>query len=274
MQKWIWKLFYLLIAVILVHSVGLAFGIHLSENIIFHFVLLILPVILFLIHAIYTLGIKRSVLFILLASGTGWIMETIGLKYGTVFGGRYIYEANQWMIGMVPLSVVLYWAVFIYTGYSIVCSFLYWSYKRKPIVSDDPFYQIIPLVLLDAALVTIIDLFMDPIQVQSGAWQWLDGGIYFGIPIGNFIGWFITTIIVVGTFRLIEYFIPVKTEKKDSSIFILPTVAYGMLAISYSISAIQFGLYTLIIIGLSLMLPIVIANLCLYTNYLKHKRNQ
>lgn len=270
MQRWIWKLFYLLISVIVVNGVGLVFGIHLSKNIFFHTLLLVLPVALFILHAIYTLGIKRSILFVVLTSGVGWIMETIGLKYGVVFGGRYIYEVNQWMVGIVPLAVVLYWAVFIYTGYSIVCSFLFWLHKGKPIVSKNSLYQLIPLILFDASLVTIIDLFMDPIQVQSGAWQWLDGGGYFGIPVGNFVGWFITAFISVGVFRLIEYFLPVKTEKEDSSVFILPTTAYGMLAVSFSISAIQFGLYTLVIIGLTLMLPVIIVNLYLY---IKHKGN-
>jgi uncharacterized membrane protein len=267
MQRWIWKLFYLLIAVIVVHNVGLVFGVHLSKNIFFHTLLLILPVSLFLLHTIYTLGIKRSLLFILLTSGTGWAMETIGLKYGVVFGGRYIYEGNQWMVGIVPLSVVLYWAVFIYTGYNIVCSFLYWLHKNKPVISKNSFYQLILLILFDAALVTIIDLFMDPIQVQSGAWQWLDGGKYFGIPIGNFFGWFITAFLSVGIFRITEYVLPIKTEQKDASLFILPTIAYGMLAVSFSISAIQFGLYSLVVIGLSLMFPVVIANLYLYTKY-------
>lgn len=165
----------------------------------------------------------------------------------------------------------LYWAVFIYTGYSLTNSFLHWLHKRKPAVSKNMIYQIIPLVVLDAALVTIIDLFMDPIQVHDGSWRWLDGGAYFGIPIGNFIGWFITAAIVLGIFRLIEYFLPEKSEKKDPSMMILPTILYGILAITFSISAIQFGLYRLVVIGASLMFPVVIANLYLYLRFVKDR---
>lgn len=274
MQKWIWKLFYLLIAVILTHSVGLLFGIHLSQNLVFHFVLLILPILLVILHAIYTLGIGRSLFFIIIASGIGWLMETEGLKYGTIFGGRYIYEGNPLTIGIVPLAVILYWGVFIYTGYSIVCAFFYWRHKKKPNKKNNPIFQILPLVLLDGVIVIVIDLFMDPIQVKAGTWQWLDGGIYFGVPLGNFFGWFLTTIIVTGIFRFMEYLLPAKDDAKDTSVFILPTIAYGMLAISFSISAIQYRLYSLAIIGLFLMVPIVITNLYLYLKYNKLKRNR
>jgi len=114
---------------------------------------------------------------------------------------------------------------------------------------------------------------MDPIQVRDGGWRWLDGGPYFGIPIGNFIGWFMTTAIVLGIFRVIEYYLPIKVEKKDSSTVVLPTILYGMLAISFSISATQFGLYTLVAIGASLMFPIVIANLYLYARFTKHEHH-
>jgi len=273
MSKWIWRLFYLFVVVFLVHSIALAFGIDLSKNSSFYLVVFILPVSLFILHIIYSLGIWRSILFISLASGIGWTMETIGLRDGVVFGGRYVYTGHGMAIGTVPLVVCLYWSVFIYTGYSLVNSFLYWLHRKRPTVSKNMIFRVIPLVLLDATFVTIIDLFMDPIQVRDGGWRWLDGGAYFDIPIGNFIGWFITAALVLGIYRVIEYYLPIKVEKKDSSIVVLPTILYGMLAISFSISATQFGLYTLVAIGASLMFPIVITNLYLYARFIKQEHH-
>lgn len=106
MSTWIWRLFYLLIVVFLIHSFGLVLGIHFSKNTVFHWILLILPASLFLLHVVYTLGIWRSILFISLASGIGWAMETIGLKDGVVFGGRYVYTGHTMAIGTVPLFVL------------------------------------------------------------------------------------------------------------------------------------------------------------------------
>ncbi|MEI6326763.1 MAG: carotenoid biosynthesis protein [Candidatus Roizmanbacteria bacterium] len=268
MLKWIWRLFYLLLVVFLIYCISLASGFDLSKNIFFRWILLIVPATLFILHVIYSLGLWRSIFFVGLASGVGWAMETIGLRDGVVFGGQYVYASHSIAIGTVPISVCVYWAVFIYTGYSIVNSSLYWLHKKKPTLSKSPVYHIIPLVVLDATLVTVIDLFMDPVQVHDGAWRWLGGGAYFGIPIGNFVGWFFTASIVVGVFRLVEYFLPEKSEKKDSQMMLVPTIMYGVLTIAFSVYAARFGLYGLLGIGVSLMCPIIIANLYLYRRFM------
>jgi putative membrane protein len=74
-------------------------------------------------------------------------------------------------------------------------------------------------ILLDGLVVVALDLFMDPIAVKSGDWTWLEGGPYFGIPIGNFIGWFFVVVLAMGTFRAVEYFFPRKEIKYNKSIY-------------------------------------------------------
>jgi putative membrane protein len=46
--------------------------------------------------------------------------------------------------------------------------------------------------LLTAAFAVILDLFIDPIAVETGYWVWfVKGEIYYEIPMLNFIGWFV-----------------------------------------------------------------------------------
>ena len=190
-------------------------------------------------------------------------MEYLGLHFGTVFGGQYVYRPGQLSIAGVPVSVIAFWAVFIYTGYCITTSFLYWRKKNKP-SKKTGVLALVGLVLLDAWFVTAIDLFMDPIQVTLGGWKWLQPGLYFGVPFGNFVGWFVTTLIVTGLFRSLEYFYPTKPVSINRSVYLIPVLGYGAMALSLSVSAAQQGLFTLLPIGLLFMIPTVIWNIILF----------
>ena len=38
---------------------------------------------------------------------------------------------------------------------------------------------------------TAWDLFLDPQMTTEGYWRWPNGGSYRGVPISNFVGWFV-----------------------------------------------------------------------------------
>ena len=78
-----------------------------------------------------------------------------------------------------PLQVSLYWANFYYIVH---------------LVSNRFFNKY--LYFTDAILMVGIDLLLDPVMVKLGAWKWIDGGVYFGIPPQNFVGWFMYSLII------------------------------------------------------------------------------
>jgi len=46
--------------------------------------------------------------------------------------------------------------------------------------------------LLSGVIAVILDLFIDPVAVAAGYWVWFQPGtVYFGIPLLNFVGWFV-----------------------------------------------------------------------------------
>ena len=46
--------------------------------------------------------------------------------------------------------------------------------------------------LLTAVLAVVFDLFIDPVAVAAGYWVWFKPGrIYYGIPLLNYVGWFV-----------------------------------------------------------------------------------
>ena len=46
--------------------------------------------------------------------------------------------------------------------------------------------------LLTSIIAVVLDLFIDPVAVAAGYWVWfVEGTVYFGIPLLNFVGWFV-----------------------------------------------------------------------------------
>jgi len=275
-KKILWSLFFLILLVAAVEifvSKDLFESISLSTSPI-KSLKLYLPVIFLFFHAIWTLSFFRGLMLIFLAFFTGFIFEFFGLKYGTFFGGEYVYALSGVKIFTVPFKVILYWAVFIYTGYCITNSFLYWLKKDKPVKGKKDVFLLPFLILADGLIVLAIDLFMDPLQVKVGSWRWPNSGLYFGVPIGNFIGWFLVTIITTGSFRLYEYFKPLAFKKELKSVFIQIVLGYGLLYFSFFISAIRFKMTNLALVGSLTMLPIVIVNLFLLIKSIHSKKQK
>lgn len=268
--EWLlWRVFYLLIFVIGIKIVGDISGLELEESSKwFRIVMYSLPGIILVLHSILTLSAPRALLFVLLASGTGAVMEYIGLRDGVFFGGHYIYKP-QATFYTVPYDVILYWSVFIYTGYSITNSFFYWLKKKRPTVKTGNIPLLLFTILLDGLIVVALDLFMDPIAVKSGDWTWLEGGQYFGVPIGNFVGWFFVVVFAMGVFRTVEYFFPKKEVRFSKTIYVLPVLGYGLLAATFVFKAVRYNMTDLALVGSLLMFPTVIFNLFLYSKYKK-----
>ena len=232
----------------------------------FKLIFLGVPIILIILHSFITLSPMRGAFFLLLAAALGFISEYFGLKYGQFFGTYYTYSP-QITFFTVPVQVIFYWAAFIYTGYSITNSFLIWLHLEKPRIKLGNGLLLILTIILDGLFVLAIDLFMDPLAVRQGAWTWIHGGPYFGVPIGNFIGWFIVAVLSSGIFRSLEYFFPKKETKCNKSIYIIPILCYGLVAFSLLGMAIQFQMYELGMLGSLLMIPTVLFNVFLFSRY-------
>ena len=130
------------------------------------------------------------------------------------------------------------------------------------------------LILLDSLAVTAIDIIMDPVIVNSPdwkiiSWEWTNGGSYFGVPLGNFVGWFIVAMIVSTTYRSFEYMATSNPTSLERHFYILPVIGYGVLILGFCIKALELQLYEVAFIGLSVSLPLVIINFFLFAIWLR-----
>ncbi|PIZ66155.1 hypothetical protein COY14_00820 [Candidatus Roizmanbacteria bacterium CG_4_10_14_0_2_um_filter_36_9] len=262
-DKIIWIIFSIIIFTVGINIIGNIFDVALLQVDTYKNFLMLLPVLLLVIHAARTLNIYRATLLIFIASFTGFVFEFYGLKYGTLFGGHYIYAVETLKFMTVPINVILYWAVFIYTGYVVTNSFLYNLGKNKPSLKNKNLKLLPLLIVVDALIVVAIDLFMDPVQVAQGNWSWPNGGPYFGIPIGNFVGWIVITIISTGIVRSYEYFHPT-ISNAHKSLLMIPVLGYGLLYLTFFSQAIDLDLISVALLGTVTMLPIFVGSLYTY----------
>ena len=128
-------------------------------------------------------------------------VERIGTQTGLPFG-RYAYtEALQPQIAHVPAIVPLAWFAMGLPAREAAHAALgeHSTPARR--------------IALGSAALTAWDLFLDPQMVGEGYWVWARRGLYRGIPLGYFVGWFVTGL---GVMAALETLLP-PTAYSDGS---------------------------------------------------------
>ena len=187
------------------------------------------PLFLLCAFLLAVLPAKRPLALWLLAAGAGgFIAELIGLHTGLVFGD-YHYSASLGPQAFgVPLSIATAWGVL------LVCACSHAVHPNRFIAAA-----------AGAAWMVTADLLIDPLA--SGPleyWQWPGGGPYFGVPLLNFLGWFVVS-------YLLLLALPRGVEVPRQSILASLSVVsfYGVIALSIP----GMRLLSLIALGLVLL---------------------
>jgi uncharacterized membrane protein len=112
-------------------------------------------------------------------------IEKIGTETGRPFGHYRYSGALQPQIGGVPAIVPLAWFAMAVPARETAHAALG---RRSTVMRR---------IVAGAATLTAWDLFLDPQMVGEGYWRWRRGGRYRGIPLTNFLGWFVTGLAVM-----------------------------------------------------------------------------
>lgn len=226
--------------------------------------LVLLVAVFVLLHGVRTIGVRRLTVLLLASGATGFAAEVVSLRFGTLFGSQYIYPPEMWTGGIllgVPLAIPMFWSVYIYIGYSVVNSFVLWIGGEAPRRHRNN-GRLLPLLLLaDGIVVVAMDLFMDPLLAYRGNWVWAEKGAFFGVPVGNFAGWFMVTVLSTIWPRGWEYFFPREPTVAADTLRLMPVMAYAILAAGFAFYAAWIGEYALAVVGIFSMGLVVILNL-------------
>jgi uncharacterized membrane protein len=131
-------------------------------------------------------GTARAATALGAVSATATAVERFGTATGVPFG-RYEYSrALRPQLGRVPALVPLAWFAMAVPAREVAHAVVG---ARSTAMTR---------VLVGAAALTAWDLFLDPQMVREGYWVWARRGIYRGIPLTNYLGWFVTGVAVMG----------------------------------------------------------------------------
>jgi uncharacterized membrane protein len=124
------------------------------------------------------------------AIATG-IVERVGTQTGLPFG-RYAYTgALRPQLAHVPVIVPLAWFGMGLPSREVAHAAL--GHRSTPAKR----------IALGSAAMTAWDLFLDPQMVGEGYWKWARRGVYRGIPLSNFVGWFLTGLGIMALFEVV-----------------------------------------------------------------------
>jgi putative membrane protein len=120
-------------------------------------------------------GLERGLLALLLLGAFALFVESIGVVTGYPYGSfAYTGDLGWRVLGLVPWTVPFAWVPLLLGSLSLS------GIKRDSMVRGS---------LRAAALLTGMDLLLDPAAVSVGLWRYTKPGIYYGIPWTNFAGW-------------------------------------------------------------------------------------
>lgn len=144
--------------------------------------------ILWALLGFYALGIETLAIF------TGFPYGHFG--YSELLGGK--------LFGVTPWTVFLAWTPLIVGAYAVARSLVE---NKLLAVSSKPLASVV-VIALTAVIATIFDLVLDPGAVRLGFWQYEGGGVFYGVPWSNFLGWLVSGAIGAA---LIEVFVWART---------------------------------------------------------------
>jgi uncharacterized membrane protein len=203
------------------------------------------------LHAGQRYGWKKAALLLVIVFLTGLTFESIGVATGLVYGPyHYTDKLGPMFLNLVPYLIPIAWFMMIYPSLVIAEGL----FQGKGNLSK---IQCLAVSALSGVIMTAWDMVMDPVMVLGKHWIWEVEGPYFGIPIQNFVGWWLTTTVSILLFYLITAFLKPKPANTE-----IPArwsvLGYLVTGGSTIMSAIIGGLDGPALIGVFVMLPWII----------------
>jgi len=162
------------------------------------------------------LGLKRTILFAIAGYLLAWLSELSSIHNGFPYGSYYYIEHTRgqeiWVLG-VPLMDSISYIFLAYASYSLallVMSPIQRSSWLIYVLETGNARNSKKTALLGALMLVYLDIIIDPVALQGNRWflgqiyGYEVPGIYFGVPISNFIGWFVVGFLMIVVLQAID----------------------------------------------------------------------
>ncbi|RCG22854.1 carotenoid biosynthesis protein [Sphaerisporangium album] len=127
------------------------------------------------------------------AVAAGYAAEWVGIRTGVPFG-TYRYTDLLWpRPGGVPVVVAVAWGGMGLAAHA-VASMATRTQRRG---ASTPRRGRLARLAVGALALTAWDLFLDPQMIRLGLWTWAEEGPYRGVPLSDFAGWLVVSLLVM-----------------------------------------------------------------------------
>ena len=178
-----------------------------------------------LVHSSILYRVRGMLVFSGFCMGIGGICECLSLRTGFPFGHYFFTDLMGPKILQVPILLVL---AYLGIGYcSWVLGVVLLGYRSKPPTVPGMF----ALACVAGFIMMAWDLSMDAIwSTLDRAWVWRDGGIFFGVPLSNFVGWYFAAFLFYLAFAIYCREQPPRMQPTGSGLWRVAILFYGVCA--------------------------------------------
>jgi putative membrane protein len=132
----------------------------------------------------------KIILLLTLLSLFALAIETVGVLTGFPYGHFFYTDLFAFkLFETTPIIVPFGWIPIVIGAYMVVKKFSLGYVKN---------------LVLFIALLLLADAIIDPGAVRLGMWVYQDGGVYYGVPVSNFLGWILSGTVA---FMLLNHFL-------------------------------------------------------------------
>ena len=217
------------------------------------------------------LGWPRTGVFLAAGWITAFVCEFSSTRIGVPFGFYYYTGStagHELYIADVPFMDSLSFTFLLFASYCMALVFLLPSFAqqrthRLQLVLDPEIRTAWPALLLTAAFLMFIDVIIDPVALRGDRWflgliyGYPEPGLYFGIPLMNFVGWAAVGLIALSTYFAIDRRLPPLPAHATATgnLFLGCGLYYGVLTFNLVITF-WIGEPLLGLVGVMIYLPV------------------
>lgn len=185
-----------------------------------------------ILHGFMEYGLVKLLLFCFIAFVISYAIESVSITTGLPFGQYHYTTKLGDRFGQVPFKIML---AYFFNGYlALQMAVVFLAKKSK----KERKYNIVLIPFVASLLMVIWDICFEPIMsVVQENWIWEKTGLYFGVPLSNFLGWLVTTYLIFQIFYLLINKVGSKGQSSQSITYWL------VIPIMYFIQGIPYLLY-------------------------------
>jgi uncharacterized membrane protein len=203
------------------------------------------------LHSTDRFGWKRSLLLLGLTFIISLLFECLGVATGQVYGPyHYTDLLGTKFLGLVPILIPAAWFMMMYPSLVISTRVIPEQWEGRT--------RLVGTAAVGALVMTAWDVVMDPLMVAGGHWVWDVKGAYFGIPLQNYWGWWLTTFVTFWLFLVLGGAARSTPQPHSTWFDQLAIASYLIVGLSNIIFVIEVGMGGPGLAGLFAMLPWVL----------------